>query len=585
MTTEQIFLGLGLIVLLAVCSQLLAAALRIPALIVLLPVGFTAGALTGDVDPNKLLGSAFSPLVSLAVALILYDAGLGLELRELRGHTRRIVIRLIWLGVLITWAFAGLFGGLFLELSTRVAVMLGVILVVSGPTVVGPLLDFVRPVDRVQSVLIWEGSLIDPIGGILGALVFHAVDTDSQRDLPVQLVQFLASAGLGLAGGVVGAGVLWLASRTLRLGEVLGTTVQLAVVVAVAAGCDALRDDSGLIAAIAMGLAVANIPGFALPPRRPFFETLVSLTLGLLFISISATITPESLRHVALPTLGLVAVLVLVTRPLVAAVTTWRTDLARGERGMIGWMAPRGIVAAATAATFSTTLVARGIGGAQKILPATFMVIVATVVLYGLTAVPVARMLHVVRPAHSRPLLVGGEPWVIDLGRALSSLGMEVLMWAGQDQQREQITQAGLELARGKLLAAATARRAELSGITMMLLLTADDDFNTLCSVVLDRAIDGPIYRLGPAGPEHGAVAPHTGGEVLFDQELTGVAIDRRYQAGARIQLRTADGAVPDRHDLLFVVRPDGRIDPVTRKAAVTADPGDTVVLLGPVPQ
>lgn len=426
----------------------------------------------------------------------------------------------------------------------------------------------------------WEGSLIDPVGGILGALVFHAVVASTRRHFGSQVAQFLASVGTGLAGGIVGAGLLWLIFRMLRLGEVLITTAQLASVIAVAAVCDALRDDSGLIAAVVMGLAAANVKRFDVPVRQPFFETLVSLILGLLFISISATITPQSLRHVILPTLGLVLVLVLVTRPLVAAVTSLGTDLTTGERGLIGWMAPRGIVAASTAATFSASLISAKIGGAAKILPATFVVIVATVVLYGLTAVPVARRLGVVRSARSRPLLVGGDAWVIDLGRALHSLGLEVLMWAGLDRQREQIGQAGLELAQGELLAAATGRRAELKGITMLLLLTAEDDFNALAAVALEGDVDGPVYRLRPPSRSHGVVAPYTGGATLFGEELTRVAIGRRHDAGARIVTGPYDGSVLTGHELLFVVRSDGRLVPVTDSAAQTSEPGDTAVLL-----
>lgn len=585
MTTDQILLGLGLIVLLAVGSQLVASLLRIPALIVLLPVGFAAGALTGDVDPNRLLGAAFSPLVSLAVAVILYDAGLGLDLRELRGHTRRVVLRLIWLGVPITAAFAAVMSGLLLDLSWRSAFMLGVILVVSGPTVVGPLLDFVRPADRVQQVLVWEGSLIDPIGGVCGALTFHAVSTGTSPQLGSRVEHFAGSVGLGVLGGVIGVCLLWLVFRRLRLGEVLGTTVQLALVVGVAAFCDAWREDTGLIAAIVMGLAVTNLTGLETPPRRPFFEVVVSLILGLLFISISATVTPASLQHVALPALGLAAVLMLVTRPLVAAVTSLRTDLSRGERGMVGWMAPRGIVAASSAATFSAALVSAHVGGAQKILPATFVVIVVTVVLYGLTAVPVARLLRVVRPTRSRPLLVGGELWVIDLGRVLHSLGLEVLMWAGLDRQRAQIGEAGLELAEGRLLAAATGRRAELKGITMILLLTDEDDFNALCSAMLAAVAEGPVYRLAPPSRSHGVVAPYTGGEVLFGEDLTRPAISRRYEGGERIALRARDAGVPAGHDVLFVVRADGRLEPATHAAARGPEAGDSLIVLGPATQ
>ncbi|GAA2446029.1 hypothetical protein GCM10010191_73710 [Actinomadura vinacea] len=397
MTTDQVLFGVGLTVALAVGSQVLAARLRIPSLIVLLPVGFAAGAMTADINPDRLLGEAFQPLVSLSVALILYDSGLGLDLRRLKGHVRRVVVRLIALGVPVTAASAGFLGALLLGLSAEAAAMLGAILVVSGPTVVGPLLDFVRPPERLRRILSWEGSLIDPIGGILGAVVFSAVIGATETGSGAQVLQFASSIAIGAAGGLLGTGLLWLLLCGLRLGEVLGATAQLASVIAVAAACDIARDDTGLLAAIIMGLAVANLPGFDLPAHRPFAEALVQLIIGLLFVSISATITPQSLRHLVLPTLGLVAVLVLIVRPLVAYASTRGTDLTAAEWRFIGWMAPRGIVAAATASTFSTELVAAGVAGAAKILPATFLVIVTTVTLYGLSATPVARRLGLTR--------------------------------------------------------------------------------------------------------------------------------------------------------------------------------------------
>ena len=584
MTTNQVLIGVGLILLLAVGSQVLASRLKIPALIILLPAGFTAGAITTDVNPQRLLGDAFQPLVSLAVAVILYDAGMSLDLRKLRGHTRRVVDRLIWMGVPVTFAFGAVFAGLLLGMSRQAALMTGAILVVSGPTVVGPLLAFIRPTERLQRVLSWEGSLIDPVGGILGAVVFHAVVASTRPRLGYQVGQFLAGIGVGLAGGLAGVALLWLLLRKLRLGEILGTSAQLASVVAVAAVCDVIRDDAGLISAIVMGLAVANLRGFDVPARRPFFETLVQLIIGVLFIAISATVTPASLRHLILPTLALIAILVLVTRPLVAFLATLRTDMTTGERAFTGWMAPRGIIAAATASTFGAGLVAQHVQGAPKILPVTFLVIVVTVALYGLTAVPVARLLRVTRPARTRPLLVGGEDWVVDLGSALQSLGLQVLMWAGFDEQRERIKEADLELASGELLAAAAGRGAQLEGITAVLLLTGEDDFNALGSTVLQGCVEGPVYRLAARLPSHGVVAPYTGGEILFDPRLTRYEVSRRYDGGARIRTRPADGdgGAPADGTLLFLVRADGRLVPVTSNGPPRPQPGDTMVLLGP---
>ena len=198
-------------------------------------------------------------------------------------------------------------------------------------------------------------------------------------------------------------------------------------------------------------------------------------------------------------------------------------------------MAPRGIVAAATASTFSAQLAAKHVGGASKILPVTFLVIVATVAVYGLTAVPVARRVGVARPSRTRPLLVGGQAWTVELACALASADVGVLMWAGFDEQREAVRRAGLELAPGELLASATVHGAELEGITAVLLLTDEDDFNALAAAELAGAADGQVYRLGARLPSHGVVAPYTGGEILVGYQPHPVCrIGRRYAAGAR---------------------------------------------------
>ncbi|MQY33767.1 K(+)/H(+) antiporter NhaP2 [Streptomyces sp. RB17] len=582
MSAEDILLGIGLTVALAVGCQILAGRLRIPALILLLPAGFAAGALTDAVHPGNLVGPAFSPLVSVSVAIILYDAGVSLDLRHLKDATRSVVVRLMVLGVLCTWGAVMGLAPVLLGVPAAAASMIGVILVVSGPTVVGPLLEHVGPSDTVRRILMWEGSLIDPVGGILGAVSFHSIVSGGLRSGHFRVGAFVAGIAVGLAGGAVGAALLWLTLRRLHLGETLGTLAQLAVVVAVAAGCDMVFDDTGLIAAIVAGLTVANLPGFDMPARRPFFETLVQLIIGLLFISISATVTPKSVVPVLLPTLALVGVLVAVVRPLVALLSTLRTDLTRRERAFTGWMAPRGIVAASTATTFSASLTSAGLPGADKMLPVTFLAIVGTVLVYGLTARPVAHRLGIVRPARTRPLLVGGAPWVLDLARALRTAGLDVLMWAGAAQERKRIEAAGIELAAGELMAAASDPQAPLEGVTSLYLLTDDDDFNALAAIVMEDSVDGPVHRIGPPPDSEGVVAPYTAGGTLFGPELVRPALAARHERGARFQVLPAPEPRPPGYDALFVVRRDGRLEPVTDDRTPTGRQGDTLVLLGP---
>ncbi len=393
MSTSDIFIGFGLTVMFAVGCQIVAARFRLPAIILLLPVGFAAGHFITAMNLEKSLGPAFSPLVALAVAVILFDGGLDLDFRELEGHSQRVVRRLLYLGIPITWIGAALLAWPFLSLSGRAAVMLGAIVIVSGPTVVAPLLEAARPGRRVSLILGWEGVTIDPLGAIIGALVFQALINKVQLGGGKEILAFLGSIGVGALGGLIGTAMLWLLLNRFRLTGVLATEAILAVVVGTAAICDSQRDDTGLIAGIVMGVAFANLPGLSLPEDRRFFQTVVQLVIGLLFISISATVTATSVRAVLWPTLALIAGLVVVVRPLAAAAATVRTALSSRERAFVGWMDPRGIVAASTAATFAAPLASAGIAGADKLLPTTFLVIVGTVTVYGLTAAPIARLL------------------------------------------------------------------------------------------------------------------------------------------------------------------------------------------------
>ena len=404
MTSSQIFIGIGLTFGLAVLCQIIATRLRIPAIILLLPAGFLAGAATKTVNPNHIFGSAFSPLVSLGVAIILFDGGLDLRFEELEGPHRRVVRRLLDLGVPLTGAAAGLFAWLLLGLSSRAAAMLGAILIVSGPTVVGPILDQARPRRQLRAILSWEGSMIDPIGAIIGVLTYQAIKTGLWQHPGKEVLHFLGNIGVGILGGAVGAVVLWVLLRKLKLSGVLATQAILATVIVVAASCNAFRDETGLLAAITMGVAMANFSGSDIPKDRPFFQTAVQLTIGLLFISISATVTPASLKGLVAATIALVACLVLIVRPVVTALATARSSLSLRERAFIGMMDPRGIVAASTAATFGAPLVQAHIGGAGKILPVTFLVIMLTVLVYGLSAVPAVNALGLKEesPAESR---------------------------------------------------------------------------------------------------------------------------------------------------------------------------------------
>jgi hypothetical protein len=329
---------------------------------------------------------------------------------------------------------------------------------------------------------------------------------------------------------------------------------------------------------------VANLGGFDVPARLPFLEVPIQLTIDVLLVSLAATVTPAQLQPLVLPSLALVGVLVLVARPLVALAAPRLAGVTRRERLFAGCLAPRGVAAAAVAAVVAAPLMASGIGGARRILPVTLLVIMLTIIIYGLAAAPMARLLGVLRSPRSRPLLVGGEAWVIDLGRILQTAGLDVLMWAGLEREREQIALAALELAPGELLASVTADRVDPSGINTVLLLTGEDDFNALAASVLRYSVGDRVFRLGPSARGKGVVAPFTGGDVLFGQTLNGSALASRYEEGARIVALRSAAALPAGCDLLCLVRADGRLEPATRRRTPAPRDGDTVVALSAAP-
>ena len=595
MSTNDVLLGLGLVLVLAVGAQLLARRLRLPAIVVLLPVGFVAGIATDDVHPDALLGPLYEPFVSIAVGVILFEAGLRLSLGELARGLHRVVARLVTVGAAVTWvgvAVATLL--LFDGMDHGVAIMIGAILVVSGPTVVAPLLAFIRPVGDVRSVLKWEGVLVDPIGAILGVLVFLGVESASAGDAPWRPGELLLSVGAGALVGAVGAAVVVLVLRlVIRDAPEFATPATLMVVVATVVAADLLREDSGLAAATVMGAALANQARIKatgtvdISAMLEFHETLVRLLIGVLFVLVSASVSPHDIRGVTPEVLILLAVMVLVVRPIAVLLGTWGSSFTLRERGFMAWLAPRGIVAGATASSFGPQLERHGVAGADQVLPIVFVAIFGTVVLYGLTAPWVARWLGVAGRGRRGVLVVSGHPWARDLAMALKRSGLSVRMWVGPAEERAAARAAGLHADQGRMMVDAVNREAEFEEITDALLLTRSDDFNAIAASELrDQLGHGHVYRVAPDPEGPDLLPPSTETGILANATLTFDDLDRRYAAGARFMRRAAgaaarsDGAAKEVP--IVVVTADGSLTIAADGHRLHPRSGDTVIVLAP---
>jgi NhaP-type Na+/H+ or K+/H+ antiporter len=576
LSTDQTLLGLGLIIVLALACVLVSGRLRLPAIVLLLPAGFAAGAATDVVHPDELLGNAYQPIVSLGVGVILFESGLRLRLEELRGGTRHVVQRLVVVGPLVSAVGVTVAAAQLLGLDSGTALVLGAILVVSGPTVVLPLLAFVRPTDRVRSTLKWEGVLIDPIGALLGVLVFQVVSSSPPGTFHFRPGEMALSAGVGLLVGAVGAAVLWLLLRGLqRSAPGQAVAASLMVVVGAVVAADLVREDSGFLAATVMGVLLANQTRLDLSRVLQFQGAVVGLLIAILFVLISASVEPSQVLQLLPGGLALVAVIVVVLRPLTVALCTWRSTLSGAERTFMAWLAPRGIVAAATASAFGLQLTQAGIAGAEDILPIAFIVIFGTVVLYGLTAAPAARLLGLAGAGEGVVLVVGGSRWVREIAVALTSAGQRVRLWTGRTDEQATARSAGLEAGNARLGGDLISREAELEDITDALLMTENDDFNALAAYELRQDLGNDhVYRL-PAGAELLDLVPeHAEGHILFGHELTFVELRRRFESGGQlVEVHGwGDGVTP-----LFLLR-GGRLTVVTAGDRVEPAEGDTTI-------
>lgn len=554
LSQSQTLFELGLVVVLAAVAPLIAQVLRLPSILVLLALGFGAGAI-GAINPNALLGqNLISATVSIAVGIILFDSGLALNVRKLTGSARGVVLRLVSIGILLTWAVGTVAAFLLFHLSWEVALVLGAVLVVSGPTVVGPLLAFIRPSKTVGSVLKWEGTFADPLGATLGVLVFSAVIA-GQASASEAVAQFLLSIGIGASFGLAGAALVlaWTAwFKPNQSQAVIGT---LMFVVAMVVGADLLRDDTGLITGLVMGMILSNRPrgieprGLAIESAklarawRERIATLTTFLIGTLFIILSAQVSPHDIAEIGWVSLAFIAVLVLVGRPLAVALSTLGSALQIRERAFIAWMAPRGIVAAATSSTFALGLSNAGIGGAEKLVPITFIVIVATALLYGLSGAPVARALGVARTGPGGVLLVGGTTVGRAIGRALKARGLTVVVWTASDERARAAEADGLIVYSGDPTADATAGvPSELDELEYALAVGDDEGLDAMVATDLSEYFGRE--RVFQLPVKQGRAADfYTRARVLFDGSANHDVLADRIEAGAEIAVAVAPAA------------------------------------------
>ncbi|HAG92525.1 MAG TPA: sodium:proton antiporter, partial [Gammaproteobacteria bacterium] len=388
----SLVMSFALIGVLGLACQWIAWRLRLPAILFLLITGIIAGPGVHWLDPDALFGDMLFPLVSMAVAVILFEGSLTLKFTEIQGM-ENVVWRILTVGVLTSWVSISVFTGWLLDLDWHLALLFGSMVIVTGPTVIVPMLRSVRPTARITNILRWESILIDPLGALLAVLVFNFIVAQSSGGnewLAVMLLFFKILA----IGAALGCGAGYLCGWLLR-NEVVPSYLQnvfvLISVLAVFAVSDTLEHESGLLAVTVMGIWLANMRGVQTEGILDFKESLSILLISGLFIILAARVNLGDLVTLSWQALAILAFVHFIARPLKIVSATVGASLSWQEKTMISWIGPRGIIAAAVSALFALRLSQLGFEGADLLVTLTFVVIIGTVVFQSLTAKPLAR--------------------------------------------------------------------------------------------------------------------------------------------------------------------------------------------------
>lgn len=458
-------------------SQWIAAVIRIPAIVILICSGLLLGPISGIIELH-ISQYELSELIGLGIAIILFEGGMDLKIAEYRRISNSVK-RLIILGPPITWVLTAFSAHYIGNFSWPVACVLGAVLVVTGPTVILPLLRQARLNKESASLLKWEAIVNDPIGVLLAVLTFqyftapHASISEAITNLGLALLAAIVFGGLG------GYLTSWLYKRG-SVPSHLKAPILLVLVLICYWASNLIQHEAGLLSVTLMGVIIGNIELAEVELLQRFKENLTILLLSVLFIIIPAQLEFSQLALIDLPAILFVLAVIFLVRPLSIAISTCRDNMSKEDKILMGWIAPRGIVAAATASVFGPALANAGYTDAEKLLPVVFLIIISTVLLHGLTITKLAQYLNLAAKEDNGLLIVGGNTWTLALAKALQKINIDVLVLDGAYQHLPPFRMSNIKVFYGELLSEEAEHELESEHLGYLLCATENDYYNAL---------------------------------------------------------------------------------------------------------
>ncbi len=590
---EHLLIVLASITMIGIVCQWVAWWLKLPAILFLLIAGIIAGPVTGFVRPDEVFGDLLFPIVSLGVAVILFEGSLTLRFHEIKGHGG-VVRNLVTYGAVLNATLIAAATHYLLDFPWDLSFLFGALVSVTGPTVIVPMLRTMRPKANLANILRWEGIIIDPLGALLAVLVFEfIVSGQGQQTWEVFGLMLL----VGTLSGAAGA---WLLATLLRrhlLPEYLHNVTTLSLVVGVFALSNSFQHESGLLAVTVMGMMLANMKNVPMEDILDFKESLSVLVISSLFIVLAARVDFQQFAEVGWPALALFAVILFIARPAMVLASAIGSKLDWREKALLCWIAPRGIVAAAVSALFALRLEELGYAQGHLLVPLTFMVIIGTVVLQSATARPIADKLQVSEPEPLGVLIVGANVVSRAVAKALTDKGFRALV---ADTNWEDVRTArmdGLPTYFGNVVSDHADRHLDLVGIGRLFAMSRRPALNALACLRYKAEFGTNNVYVLQTPEEKGAsekkvIGAHYTGPRLFGEDITYTKLASLLSKGAEIratqltetfnyaayQERYATSILP-----LFALDGRGRLRVYASGRDVQPDVGWTLLSLFPV--
>jgi len=501
---NNILLSIASIGVLGIACQWFAWWVRIPSILFLLTVGIIVGPVLNLINPDALFGNLLFPFISLSVAVILFEGSLTLKFEDIRGHGKT-VSNLVSTGALITWLIIGYSTYHLLNLPIELAFLFGAIVVVTGPTVIIPMLRTVRPNTKVANVLRWEGIVIDPLGALLAVLVFDFIISGQQNNALGMI--FLTFGKIIFSGLIIGFVSGWSIGELLRkqyVPQYLRNIFTLISVFAIFVISEMIESESGLLAVTVMGITMANMKDMDIDNILDFKESLSVLLISALFIILAARIELHELIHVGWPAIILLGIIIFVARPISVFTSSIGSDLTVNEKLMVSWIGPRGIIAAAISSLFALRLEDAGYSEAALIVPLTFVIIIGTVVIQSTTARYIADFLKVREPSPTGLLIIGAGNVARAIGKELQSHGFKTLLTDSTWENIRLARMEGLETYFGNPVSEHADRNLNLIGLGKLLAMSGRLNLDTLaCLRFKSEFGEKNIYELKTTREKH----------------------------------------------------------------------------------